>query len=289
MTRRPAFTLVELLVVVAILAVLAGLLLAGVQKVRAAAARAACGNNARQTALGLHHHLSQRNALPAGLSGPRTPHPYMTWMTRLLPFVEQSAAWDEAAEDYARNRHFHSPPHRNLGRPMPVFRCPAEPRAVGTDDYGVPVGFTHFLGVSGSHAYGTDGVLFLDSAVRPAEVTDGLSQTAVFGERPPSSDDHFGWWYAGVGMHPDPRGPYDGSADSVLAVRETNRTYRAPTCRRGPYPFAPGRGDDMCSTFHFWSRHPGGAHFAFGDGSVRFLAYTADDVLPALASRNGGE
>ena len=40
---------------------------------------------------------------------------------------------------------------------------------------------------------------------------------------------------------------------------------------------------------HFWSPHGGGANFAFADGSVRFLAYSADAILPALATRNGGE
>jgi prepilin-type processing-associated H-X9-DG protein len=41
--------------------------------------------------------------------------------------------------------------------------------------------------------------------------------------------------------------------------------------------------------FHFWSPHPGGANFALADGSVRFLPYAANDVLPALATRAGGE
>jgi prepilin-type processing-associated H-X9-DG protein len=41
--------------------------------------------------------------------------------------------------------------------------------------------------------------------------------------------------------------------------------------------------------FHFWSPHAGGANFAFADGSVRFLRYSADHILPALATRAGGE
>jgi prepilin-type processing-associated H-X9-DG protein len=41
--------------------------------------------------------------------------------------------------------------------------------------------------------------------------------------------------------------------------------------------------------FHFWSLHPGGAHFLYADGSVHFLGYDADAILPALATRAGGE
>ena len=44
-----------------------------------------------------------------------------------------------------------------------------------------------------------------------------------------------------------------------------------------------------CAPFQYWSLHSGGANFAFADGSVRFLTYSADAVLPALATRAGGE
>ena len=53
--------------------------------------------------------------------------------------------------------------------------------------------------------------------------------------------------------------------------------------------FRPGQLDNECDLFHFWSLHPSGANFMMADGSVHFLAYSANDILPALASRAGGE
>jgi prepilin-type processing-associated H-X9-DG protein len=60
-------------------------------------------------------------------------------------------------------------------------------------------------------------------------------------------------------------------------------------CPPGPYAYTDGDLKSVCHAYHFWSRHPGGAHFAFCDGSVKFLRYSADAVLPALATRAGGE
>ncbi len=83
-----------------------------------------------------------------------------------------------------------------------------------------------------------------------------------------------------------------GSADLVLGVREPNLQpiMSGSTCGPGRYPFTAASGlDDPCGMFHFWSPHPGGANFVFADGSVRFLSYAADPIMPALASRAGGE
>jgi prepilin-type processing-associated H-X9-DG protein len=46
---------------------------------------------------------------------------------------------------------------------------------------------------------------------------------------------------------------------------------------------------NQCDMFHFWSLHNGGANFAFADGSVLFLSYSAAPLMTALASRAGGE
>jgi prepilin-type processing-associated H-X9-DG protein len=107
----------------------------------------------------------------------------------------------------------------------------------------------------------------------------------MIGERPPSKSLWFGWWYAGVGQLGT------GSLDAHLGVRELNRSHRSEdkACAPGPYTFAMSDSDDPCGHFRFWSDHPGGAHFAFADGSVRFLSYSAADALPALATRAGSE
>jgi prepilin-type processing-associated H-X9-DG protein len=46
---------------------------------------------------------------------------------------------------------------------------------------------------------------------------------------------------------------------------------------------------ESCDYNHFWSNHTNGANFVFADGSVRFIPYTAAPVMPALATRSGGE
>jgi prepilin-type processing-associated H-X9-DG protein len=60
-------------------------------------------------------------------------------------------------------------------------------------------------------------------------------------------------------------------------------------CGTGPHGYKTDFVKNPCAALHFWSLHPGGAHFAFSDGSVRFLSYAAAEVLPALSTKSGGE
>lgn len=147
------------------------------------------------------------------------------------------------------------------------------------------VAFTSYLGVAGLDYRTRDGVFYPDSRVALADVTDGTSNTLMLGERPPSANFQFGWWYAGSGQQ------LTGSADIILGVREQNLlpVVTGSACGLGAYPFEDSRFNDPCGLFHFWSPHAGGANFAFCDGSVRFLSYSANPIMPQLASRAGGE
>jgi prepilin-type N-terminal cleavage/methylation domain-containing protein/prepilin-type processing-associated H-X9-DG protein len=286
-TPRRGYTLVELLVVIAIIAVLFGLILAAVQKVRAAASRVQCANNLRQLGLALHQYHDREGRFPPGCKNrrPFEPHPHMGWITHLLPDLEQQRVWEESLRAFSLDSFFESPPHLPiLGMVLRVAVCPADDRTRESWSFSTfKVGLSSYLGVNGERAVKRDGVLFLNSWVRFADITDGTSNTLAVGERPPSSDGTLGWWYAGWGLY------REGTADLHLGVRELNLARRLRGCPRGPYHFATGNLDNKCDALHFWSLHPGGAHFLFADGSVRFLSYSADSILPALATRAGGE
>jgi prepilin-type N-terminal cleavage/methylation domain-containing protein/prepilin-type processing-associated H-X9-DG protein len=289
--RRAGFTLIELLVVIGIVAVLIGLLLPAVQRVRSAASRSQCQNNLKQLALACHQHHDTMGALPPGWrtgSTPNAPPKYSGWTISVLPYVEQSALFAPvAAASAASPFPFATPPHTGLATVVRVFTCPADARTQTTQLSlltGNTIALTSYLGVSGTSTTAQDGVLYGDSSLRLTNIFDGTSNTLLLGERPPSPDFQFGWWYAGVGLR------FDGSADLILGVREPNQGEKpGKNCAPGPSKFMPGSLSNLCDVYHFWSLHPNGANFAFADGSVRFVTYTAAPVMPLLATRAGGE
>jgi prepilin-type N-terminal cleavage/methylation domain-containing protein/prepilin-type processing-associated H-X9-DG protein len=289
-TARRGFTLIELIVSVAILALLIALLMPAIMRVREASARLKCGNNLKQLSLAIQAYEAANRALPPGVTLARRnqPFPRTTWIARLLPYLEQTPLWERTVSAFAQdNNAINNPPHVGFGTAMGILSCPSDGRAESPQSThnGLRPALTNYLGVIGTDYLQRDGVLFEDSRIVMSDILDGTANTIALGERPPSPDCWFGWWYTGTGQDES------GSPDFLLGVHElyfAERPY-VTFCFHGRYRFGPGAFDNQCDVFHFWSPHPGGAHFAFCDGSVRFLAYSADSILPALATRAGGE
>jgi prepilin-type N-terminal cleavage/methylation domain-containing protein/prepilin-type processing-associated H-X9-DG protein len=315
--RNRGFSLVELLLVITIIGLLIALLLPAVQGARESGRMTQCKNNLKELALGLHNHHATFGRLPPGATdsgttwvsdpnvrptGPEANHSYWSWMARILPYIDQDPLHDEA-EAWAAGGATpdlqwwpwggfwldpRTPANPALSRKIATLHCPSDSRQnvqKEFPEYGLTIAYTGYLGVSGlgSHDAKPLGVLFFDSRGRTlAEIRDGQSNTLMIGERPVDAYMNYGWWFAGAG--------YDGAGgiDAVLGVREY-RFVDDYSCPRDKVGLKPGSEVDFCDAGHFWSHHPGGAHFALADGSVRFLTYGDDAILQALATRNGGE
>ncbi len=287
--RRSGRSLVEALVVIGILGLLMALVLPAVQQARAAA-RLSCQNRLRQIGLGLHGHHDTHGAFPVGED--RSPFGAgagslqgVSWLAKILPFVDQQPLWEQTRQPLARDRvPWNNPPHVGLATVIPIYICPSDSRVAspqrGPD--GILAAYTSYHGVRGEDPFIENGVFPLGYAVRFADITDGTSHTAIVGERSPSARLDSGWWYA---TH---LSAY--SHDFILSAEMHAEGFVECVPLDGwNFVFGPGRIDNQCDLYHFWSLHTGGANFCFADGSVRFLAYSISPKLRALASRNGGE
>ncbi len=298
---QPAFSLVEVLVVVAIIGVLIALLLPAVQQVRAAATRANCQNNLKQIGLALHNYHDCNGAFPSGtITDPNSTFYYWSWMGSILPYVEQQGLWDQAYQ-YATTvstnpmitgNNFETGatlnPQENpaVGTLIKTWTCPADSRTLQTvNEYGLILAFTALLGNAGTDSGYMDGVLYQNSQMNFSLITDGISTTLLVGERPPSEDLLLGWWFAGGG--------YDGSGLGDVTMGTQAAGYGVsgflPNCQPANLGLWPGSIQNDCDQTHYFSLHPGGANFLFCDGSVKFLLYSANSVLPQLGTAAGGE
>lgn len=316
--RHRAITLIELLVTMAIIGLLVIILLPAVQAAREAARRTQCQNNLHQLALALHGYHGSAQCFPPGaityrlglddpglLGGGPPLANWFPWQVHVLPDLELSALHNAV--------NFSLPVFSGpaIGLPsvqttvlrahLEVLLCPSDPDAGRTwDDRLFMAGTLSFKGVTTSMNYvgnmgdqslrpewpsappggcafpelpchdwgfgvkGTGrGILFADSNVRFRDVTDGSSTTFLLGESLPRHNAYCGWAIPG-----------GGAASTAIPLNYQNTA--------DP--------DDPLRAFGFRSMHSAGAHFAFVDGSVRFIsASVAARIYGALGSRAGAE
>jgi prepilin-type processing-associated H-X9-DG protein len=285
-------SVIEILVVMGIISLLIGLLLPGVQRIRATASKLSCQSRLRQLALAVHQYSDANGQLPVGCDYPFATDEQaqrrqvgISWHTSILPFVEQDSLWQEAWEVNRRDPTGSSDGHLAVrAHIVSVFLCPAESRSAARNySGGQQWALTDYVGVAGTGVHNNDGVLHPGLRVRFADITDGTSNTLMIGERPASPSGQFSGWYASWGQSPC-------AISQVLGTRSDNIVLSgARDCSADRSPLRPGHPGSSCDQSHFWSLHPGGANFAIADGSARFLAYDRSPVIVGLATRSGGE
>jgi prepilin-type N-terminal cleavage/methylation domain-containing protein/prepilin-type processing-associated H-X9-DG protein len=292
MNRRYAFTLVELLVVIAIIGILVALLLPAVQAAREAGRRSQCSNGMRQISLAIHNYHDTLKRLPPGrvvFNGPNGTQTCNGVLTLILPYSEQNNL--ENQYNYTTG-YDHPDNQQAVNTHVPIYVCPSSPpgfrRCTMVNIFGTlqtPGGtasVTDYYAVRNVRNAAGQSLLGILGASNPtmAAITDGTSNTFWFVEvhgrpdnyvkgqikTPPPTD--IAWYSPWAGNNGLALNTYlaDGSATNGPCVMNCNSEFQ-------PYSF-----------------HPGGAMFAFGDGSVRFLSQTLDaDTFRALGSHNGGE
>jgi prepilin-type processing-associated H-X9-DG protein/prepilin-type N-terminal cleavage/methylation domain-containing protein len=318
--RRGAFTLTELLVVIAIIAVLIGLLLPAVQKVREAANRTKCFNNLKQLALAAQNFHDTKGAFPTGvippvaMGGGRWANGTNLWV-EMLPYIEQDnlyRRWDPT--DFRNN--VKGGRNATTAQVIPILLCPSDPLPdtvvrwvpssskqawlngfYAMSSYGGNGGKRSANSVPTTGPSTRDGIFFNGSRIRiAADVTDSTSNTFLFGERYHRDPEYdriligstgpadptirpiamLGFW--GIAT------PYAPNQDGQLST-PVRINYQVPRST------AVG---DVLAIYNricaYGSGHPGGANFAFADGSVRFVSQSIwMTTLQALSTRAGGE
>jgi prepilin-type N-terminal cleavage/methylation domain-containing protein/prepilin-type processing-associated H-X9-DG protein len=267
--RRAGFTLIELLVVIAIIGTLIGLLVPAVQKVRDAAARAQCANNLKQIIVALHAYHDANKQFPAAYFDQHDPSVYVA----MAPYFEEGN-WYSGGQ----------PPDHVV----PILVCPADTMPTPPTFYFQPWNLTlaltsygtitGYLDQNGNIAYhpgrSVNGTFNNRGCTRLTSVTDGTSNTLFFGERYlgdplwDGRDGHLSFWTLSVYTQLCAAMPINYQA-------QAQDQHGTPALKRFG---ATGSG------------HTGGANFAFGDGSVRFLpTSTPLTTLRVLSTPQGGE
>ena len=294
MPCRRAFTLVELLVVVAILALLVGLLMPAVQSAREAARRVSCANNLRQCGVAALSFVQSQGGFPhtGGVNSALPPQTGRDawgfgWGWQLLPYLEQLPLFNS---DWTFVQ----------TQAVPTYFCPSRRPPVAIQGgywplwTHLPRGMLDYAGNGGTDMYGYanatggppgNGAFVQHRAIwplTPAHVRDGLSNTLLFGEKcmnirfcttdqQPDDNDGFtlGW-----------------GDDNMRFASNSGFTGIMPAFSGQPYTWA----TLYPSTWVFGSSHPGATQFVMCDGSVQTLANDiSGNTLRRLCGRNDGQ
>lgn len=291
--RRPGFTFIELLLVIAVMSLLMGLLLPAIQRARDSSMRMQCSSQLRQFGLAIqNYHDIKGGLLPSHLednaSGTNTGQ--ATWAVLILPFIDQEPLYDtwDLSKTYNAQTTFN-----HAVSPSAIFYCPArrgtdsvsklggqDNFAGGLSDYAVPGGDDGTIPGTWYGRYSRAALIAADCSQGPgrcrsrtkiSSVSDGMSNTALLGEKHVRTSRY--------GQSDEDNSIFNGA--SIL-----NHIRVA-----GPgYELATNPDYTTNATLIFGSSHLDICNFLMGDGSVRALrSSTPGSKLRAIMLRDDGE
>lgn len=275
------FTLVELLIVMAIIGILVGLMLPALSAVREAARKTQCRNNVKQIGVAILAHDEARGAFPSGgdrfTSGRAMydgqpvgiPGQTWSWAYQILPYLDQTALWQQTDNALVR------------AAPVPGYSCPS--RRGSTIFAGAAL-----LDYAGNGGYGEEYdtthngpiVRFEDARITNALIRDGTSSTLLVGEKFIFSNAYTG------GTWGDEAGYFSGWGwDTIRFGRQPPQQDKSGDPKGPAFP-----GGTAGVWDYFGSAHSGGFHGLLCDGSVRVIKYSIDaQVLEYLCNRSDGQ
>lgn len=305
--RSPrGFTLIELLVVIAIIAILVALLLPAVQMAREAARRSSCRNNMKNLGLAMMNYEQSHMVFPFGFDDRET-----LWHAMILPQIEMDSIYDTLIWQESGPGNWNtagSPNTLAAGTPIPVFVCPSAAVNAQITNESIPNrAICSYRVCAGSNVYSDDastipagvpagarsleevrldGMFWGCSSVKLRDITDGPSNTVMIGESyvdPNYVKDGQGMDYWTMGSPQSGNWTYGGNGGTEYS-EGLGSTGPVMNSRLNPTV------NGVLMEMAFGSWHVGGATFAMGDGSVRFLSENIDiTTYRALGSRDAGE
>lgn len=297
-STRSGFTLIEVLVAIAIIGLLAALILPAVQSAREAARQTECRSHLKQLALALHTYHDVHRVLPLnyGADGYSAFSRGASWLAMILPQIEQTNLYNRIQFEEPLAHPGNQLAAREI---VPLFACPSDthngrmvfrsnvPGEWGVQNYkacagsnwewGTFAGATVSQGRNAGNPDGLDhctGIICRNGPGNPpintrlTDVWDGLTQTFALGESVPEWCRHTWWWW----------------------FNASTATCAIPLNYKPEPDLQVAMEGDWFHNYSFLSRHPGGANFALADGSVKFVSETIDqNVYRAAGTIQGNE